>query len=58
MGKKDQHLNSILYPEYLTSLTDDNYINVPGDNEHHGHSAHWFAHYFKGQEEEAKQALK
>ena len=45
MGKKDRHRNSILYPEYFTSLTDDNYIDAAGDDEHHGHSAHLYANY-------------
>ena len=43
MGKKDRHQNSILYPEYLTTLTDDNYIDASGDDVHHGHSAHLYA---------------
>ena len=45
MGRKDRHRNAILYPEYLTSLTDDNYIDAAGDDEHHGHSAHLYASY-------------
>ena len=32
MGKKDRHLNSVLYPEYFTSFTDDNYIDAAGDD--------------------------
>ena len=43
MGRKDRHQNSILYPEYLTTLTDDNYIDASGDDVHHGHSAHLYA---------------
>ena len=45
MGRKDWHRNSILYPEYFTSLADDNYIDADGDDEHHGHSAHLYANY-------------
>ena len=45
MGKKDRHRNSILYPEYFTSLTDDNYIAAAGDDEHHGDLAHLYASY-------------
>ena len=45
-------------PEYFTSLTDDNYIDAPGDDVHHGHSAHLYAKTYLQWEKEAKQAIK
>ena len=57
MGKKDRHRNAVLYPEYFTTFTDDNYIDADGDDEHHGHSAHVYARQYLQREREAQQAI-
>ena len=57
MGKKDRHRNAVLYPEYFTTFTDDNYIDADGDDEHHGHSAHVYARQYLRREREAQQAI-
>jgi hypothetical protein len=57
MGKKDRHRNAILYPEYFTSFTDDNYIDAAGDDEHHGHSTHSYARAYLQREKEAREAI-
>ena len=58
MGKKNRHRNSVLYPEFFTTLTDGNYTNASGDDVHHGHSAHLYAETYLQQKREAKRAIK